>query len=524
MLQTMHDRLKGWVAAVLVGAIAASFVFWGVQYFVGAKGSKNVVAEVGDVKITQEAVDRLYSQLRQDAQTRGVELTQDYLTSLKVQALNDLITEDLLVQSARISGFLVAPSQINAFITQLPVLQENGGFSVDRYKRLLAVQGMRPSQFAANIRDFLSQQQVAWGIENSAFVLPSELKQAYILRYQRREFQYVRLASKRFKNITLSSQKLREYYEQHRESFKTPERVQVAYVRLSLKTLAQKNPVSAEDIQSYYKEQETLGRPIKQTPQEVKQYLTEQKMLMGFNRARDQLVTLSYTHPHTLKPAAQALHVSIQTSEFFDKNGRTQQGKTNKVIGNARVLQAVFSPSVLQEGNNSEVVELKKGDVVVLRVTNHQPQRILSFQEVRLTVQQQLTGELAKAKALLLADKIKQAALTRTSETLLRTNQLTWRKATIGVRGQATFPESFLKAVFSLEGPGAATVVSTGPDEVSVVQLIKVYNPPYPKASEAQLNALRQEVLGYFGRLEYEFYVESAKKRIKIHLYPDRLE
>ncbi len=32
MLQTIHDKLKGWLAGVVLGAIGLVFVFWGINW------------------------------------------------------------------------------------------------------------------------------------------------------------------------------------------------------------------------------------------------------------------------------------------------------------------------------------------------------------------------------------------------------------------------------------------------------------------------------------------------------------
>ena len=36
MLQTIHDKLKGWLAGVVLGAIGLVFVFWGINWTLSA--------------------------------------------------------------------------------------------------------------------------------------------------------------------------------------------------------------------------------------------------------------------------------------------------------------------------------------------------------------------------------------------------------------------------------------------------------------------------------------------------------
>ena len=36
MLQSIHDKLKGWLAGVVLGAIGLVFVFWGINWTMSA--------------------------------------------------------------------------------------------------------------------------------------------------------------------------------------------------------------------------------------------------------------------------------------------------------------------------------------------------------------------------------------------------------------------------------------------------------------------------------------------------------
>ena len=36
MLQAIHDKITGWVAYAVLGAIALTFIFWGINWTLGA--------------------------------------------------------------------------------------------------------------------------------------------------------------------------------------------------------------------------------------------------------------------------------------------------------------------------------------------------------------------------------------------------------------------------------------------------------------------------------------------------------
>ena len=59
------------------------------------------------------------------------------------------------------------------------------------------------------------------------------------------------------------------------------------------------------------------------------------------------------------------------------------------------VIDAAFSPAVLEEGENSPLVEAGEGRAVILRVTEHRPVRLRPLDEVRVDVEKAVKEEKA---------------------------------------------------------------------------------------------------------------------------------
>ncbi len=59
MLQTIHDKLKGWLAGVVLGAIGLVFVFWGINWTLSAP---TYAAKVNGVEISGNDVRQAYQQ------------------------------------------------------------------------------------------------------------------------------------------------------------------------------------------------------------------------------------------------------------------------------------------------------------------------------------------------------------------------------------------------------------------------------------------------------------------------------
>ena len=59
MLQSIHDKLKGWLAGVVLGAIGLVFVFWGINWTLSAP---TYAAKVNGSEISGNEVRQSYQQ------------------------------------------------------------------------------------------------------------------------------------------------------------------------------------------------------------------------------------------------------------------------------------------------------------------------------------------------------------------------------------------------------------------------------------------------------------------------------
>ncbi len=107
----------------------------------------------------------------------------------------------------------------------------------------------------------------------------------------------------------------------------------------------------------------------------------------------ERLNDLSYEHPDSLVPAAEALALEIQTTDWLDRDGGEGVFATPKLMG------AAFSEDVLAQGNNSEAIEVGTNHVVVVRVSEHQEAAIQPLDEVREQVIAALRAQDAKQQA-----------------------------------------------------------------------------------------------------------------------------
>src|SRR5580692_10141511 len=97
MLQWMHKISTSWVASLFMGALALSFVVWGIaDVFTGM--TTTALATVGSTEISQEAFTRSYrNYLRAASQQQGMEITPDMAQKM---GLSNVALQQLLSRTA----------------------------------------------------------------------------------------------------------------------------------------------------------------------------------------------------------------------------------------------------------------------------------------------------------------------------------------------------------------------------------------------------------------------------------------
>jgi peptidyl-prolyl cis-trans isomerase D len=134
-------------------------------------------------------------------------------------------------------------------------LQEEGVFSSDLYHRLLAQQGTNSGQFEADTRKRLLTAQLIQGVSDTAFITQQEIKDAYKLQQQKRDFDYLTISHMAlFGEAEVSHEEAEKYFNENPDKFEDPEKVKLAFLTLLKSDLAEGIEIDPEDLQTYYEE------------------------------------------------------------------------------------------------------------------------------------------------------------------------------------------------------------------------------------------------------------------------------
>lgn len=628
MLQDLREHVQGWIAVVIACILCLAFALWGIEYYISGSNTQKAVVKVNGVEITQDQVDAAYKRARQSMQLPDTAANEAMLQQLKLRVLNGLIQEQVLLQAAQKSGYVISPLQIGAFLQQMPAFQWQGQFSPELFQRTLMNLSYTPQTFSNEIEKSMLLQQVRRAAIESNFALPSEVDQEIKLRDQQRDFGYMVIPTARFlSGVTLTDAQIAAYYKANAPRFTTPEQISVQYVVLSTEDMGKKINISDQELQQYYEEnkgafsspqqwqlarifisapkdadaktQSTAAAKIKdieaqlesgkafaqvamqssddkttaakggdlgwvtrmqqpaliqaasllkpgqistpfqtdegwniikvmavksaQAPPfasvkvEVDKNLRQQKIDQLVSEQSDQLSNLTYTHPDTLKPAADALGLPVQTSELF-----TRQGGKSGLFANPKIINAAFSDLVLKQHSNSDVISIDDHTVVVLRIADDKPAAVQPLAQVRATIEDTLKQQAAQKAAKDLGMKIMQQLMNKSSSPsqIAKQNQLTWVQKTNVSRQSKEVTASVLNLAFNQPAPAADGKPSLQgadlPEGGCVVIAVNKVTDGVITVDDKQRQLLQQQQSSGWGTLDYDLYVAGQMRKATI--------
>jgi len=129
---------------------------------------------------------------------------------------------------------------------------------------------------------------------------------------------------------------------------------------------------------------------------ELQDELTKQQAADRFYALAEQVDDLALENPASLDAVESETSLRIQRIEQFTRNGGAPFGY------HASMVDAAFSFVVLEDGENSPLIETAEGSAVILRVVEHRLSALQPFEEVRerveTSVRLQQAGDVARVR------------------------------------------------------------------------------------------------------------------------------
>ncbi|MFR0672196.1 SurA N-terminal domain-containing protein [Enterobacterales bacterium AW_CKDN230030176-1A_HGKHYDSX7] len=243
--------------------------------------------------------------------------------------------------------------------------------------------------------------------------------------------------------------------------------------------------------------------------------LKSQQVEQRFVEATKQLEDSAFESSDLGQPA-QDLGLKVQTSAPFGREGG------DGITANRQVVQAAFSEEVLQEGSNSNAIELDPETVLVLRVKEHRKPEQLPLEQVAGNIRDRLAKEQAIADLKTKADTLVKGLREGTIKADAPLEGQAWTVREAVTRNQEGIDPVELQAVFRLAKPQDkakavfdSVVLNDG--RLAVLQLKGVNEGAAP--SDAEKAQMRRILASRAGEQDFAAYLKQLEAKADIKRY-----
>ncbi len=299
MLQRIHDSFAKWLVVLVLGLIAFSFIFWGVDFGLG--GVTTFAAKVNGEDVPLVEFDRaLQDRQNQYQQIYRTELPEEVRRDLRRSVVEELVRNTALKQRVEEQGYRASDERVTQSIRDIAAFQVDGQFSLDVYRGLLANQGLAPTGFEELQRESLAIGDLERGIVDSTFLTPAEFRRYIELYNQRREVAYALFNPDAFTaDVTIDDAAIAARYENNQASYQTAETVDLEYLELQLADVAATVEVSEEELRAAYEAEKERFETVEE------------------RRARHILIAVEDEQEDAARATAEAVVARLRAGEDF---------------------------------------------------------------------------------------------------------------------------------------------------------------------------------------------------------------
>ncbi len=379
---------------ILLLLIVPSFFLVGIQGYDSFMRAEPELATVNGQPVSRAEFDQAHrNQLEQFRQRLGAQFDPAVIDTpaLREGLLNQLINQRLLANVAVDNRFSVSDETLRNTIAAIPEVQDNGRFSPERYRQVLAAQGMSPTSFEAGLRRDLAVARVLEPVGQSARAPSEVVASLETALTQQRTVQLRRFAAADYRSqVTVTPADIQAWYDANKQQLQIPEQVQVQYLVLDEAAATQGVQVKDEDLASYYEQNKNrFGQPERRRASHIMINLAPGASEDARKAARAKAEDL----------AKQAAADPAQFAELARKNSQDAGSASNggdlgwlaPGMLTGPLEKAIFGQAKDQV---SGVIETPSG-LHVVKVTEIQPAAIKPLAEVK----DQITAEVRKQLA-----------------------------------------------------------------------------------------------------------------------------
>jgi peptidyl-prolyl cis-trans isomerase D len=473
-----------WMMMLMFLLIIPAFVLVGVDGYKSMSAGGETIAKIGSYSIKQAEWDNAHKnevdRLRSQMPNVDPKLLDSPLA--RYATLEKLVRERVLSEAAQSAHLTTTDARLARALQDDPTIaslrKPDGSLDMDRYRQLLAMQGLSPATYEANARSLLSQRQVESGVVSTALAPAALADVSLNAFFERREVQVARFAASDFAGkVALTDADLETYYQANSAQFQAPESATIEYLVLDLDTVKKSIVLNEQDLKSYY-EQNAARLSGKEERRASHILINAAKELPAADRqkARQHAQELLDQVRKAPESFADAARKNSQDS------GSAPKGGDLDFFGRGAMVkpfeEAVFA---MKKGDISDLVESDFG-FHIIKLTDIKAPKQKSFEELRASLEADLKTQQAQRKYAEVAEMFTNGvyeqsdALKPIAEKLkldVRTAIGVQRKASPGTAGPLTNAK-LLAAIFSadsIEKKRNTEAVEIGPSQLASARI-----------------------------------------------------
>jgi peptidyl-prolyl cis-trans isomerase D len=243
--------------------------------------------------------------------------------------------------------------------------------------------------------------------------------------------------------------------------------------------------------------------PFEKARAEIEQELRRSRAGRAFAEAAEQLQELVNNPPDSLEPAAKALNLTVQKSDWITRNGGG-----DPLLAKPALLEKVFADDAVKQKLNTLPVEVAPNTLVAARIADWRAQSFLPLEDVRNDVKLKLIRD--KAAAAAEAAGRAQLAKLQMGEAVVGAK---WGPAgLVSLQKPGAVPAEAARAVFGAGADGKL------PDHVGLVlkdtrfaiyRVSRIEAPPTIDADTRK--ALRAQIAQLATQQQFDAYLQAVK-------------
>ncbi len=492
MLVFMRKHAGTWMIKVLLAAIVVVFVFWGVGSWTSQREGR--LATVNGEVISQEAYRTAYNRMLDQArQSFGAGLSDELLKTLQLpqQALEQLIDRTLLRQSAERLKLRVTDEELARSIRGIEAFKSTGTFDPSRYRQVLSLNRLTPEAYEAGQRESLLIEKLLRVVTDSVKVSEIEAEEWYKWNNSTVRVDYVLVDPERYSKLNVTAEEIAQYFDTHRESYKTEPEVKARYVLFKPEDYLGKVSVTAEEAREYY---DTNPARFEIAPTVEARHIL---IRVGADAAPDAVEAARLKIEDILKQVREGKDFAELAKQYSEDGTKDRGGALGAFSRETMVKPFADAAFALKPGEVGEPVRTQFGWHLI-KVEKVNEGRTRSFEEAREEIESQLKRERARGLAFDEAEAVYDAA-TGTGDlagpvaarklNMVTTDFFTRRGPVKGLAQAGRFAQT----AFEL-APGDISEVMELGDSYGIMQVAETRPSRVPELSEVEA-AVRKDLI-----------------------------